>query len=336
MDRWAPFLLLCHSTERQSGTLDSDWGRSAPVGNPRLGLEEIGSDRNPRLRLGEIGSSREPSARAGGDRLRSEPSTQTGGDRLQSGTLGSGWRRSAPIGTLDSDWGRSAPVGNPRLGLGRFGSNRKALVRAGRFGSNRKALVRAGRFGSNRKALVRAGRFGSNRKALVRAGRFGSNRKALVRAGGIGSNRKPSARAEEDRELRKIVPDNAQCSVTGTRREPGDIIWWQQVSMNGPAIPGSSSCKELQIILVNHEVKEVTLKVEDSTPIEEHPPIKSKEDLVQMYPGCFNETVGCFEDFEYHITVDPVMKPVIHPPCKVPIELKEKLERELHEMEERR
>ena len=52
-----------------------------------------------------------------------------------------------------------------------------------------------------------------------------------------------------------------------------------------------------------------------------------------MYPQCFNGTVGCFDDYTYHITLDPKIPPVVHAPCKVPIELKDKLQAELCEME---
>jgi len=52
-----------------------------------------------------------------------------------------------------------------------------------------------------------------------------------------------------------------------------------------------------------------------------------------MYPECFNGTVGCFDDHTYHITLDPEVSPVVHAPRKVPIELKDKLQAELHEME---
>ena len=48
-----------------------------------------------------------------------------------------------------------------------------------------------------------------------------------------------------------------------------------------------------------------------------------------MYPECFNGTIGCFDDYTYHITLDPEVSPVVHAPRKVPIEL----QAELREME---
>ncbi|CAB4017439.1 transposon Tf2-1 poly [Paramuricea clavata] len=52
-----------------------------------------------------------------------------------------------------------------------------------------------------------------------------------------------------------------------------------------------------------------------------------------MYPECFDGSVGCFEDYTYHITLDPKVKPVVHAPRRVPLELVDKLNFELNEME---
>ena len=73
--------------------------------------------------------------------------------------------------------------------------------------------------------------------------------------------------------------------------------------------------------------------IESHIPLEERPLIGSKQELTEMYPECFNGTVGCFEDYTYHITLDPEIPPVIHAARKIPIELKDKLQRELVEME---
>lgn len=100
----------------------------------------------------------------------------------------------------------------------------------------------------------------------------------------------------------------------------------------GPAILGLTSCLKLGLITLNLAVQ-TTTRIDPNTPTELRPPIKDKEDLIQMYPECFNDTVGCFEHYEYHITVDPDVPPVVHPPRRVALELKEKLQAELEEME---
>ena len=73
--------------------------------------------------------------------------------------------------------------------------------------------------------------------------------------------------------------------------------------------------------------------IKPSVPIASRPKIKDKEHLVEMYPECFDGTVGCFEDYTYHITVDPNVKPVIHASRRVPLEIMAKLNAELAEME---
>ena len=72
--------------------------------------------------------------------------------------------------------------------------------------------------------------------------------------------------------------------------------------------------------------------VGSATALDKRPAIKSKADLLEMYPDCFDETVGCFEQFKYHINVDPNAKPVIHAARRVPLELKARLEVELKDL----
>ena len=61
----------------------------------------------------------------------------------------------------------------------------------------------------------------------------------------------------------------------------------------------------------------------------ECPLIRDKQRLIKQYPECFNG-VGKFQG-EYHITLDPTVPPVIHPPQPTPISLREDIKIELHE-----
>ena len=47
--------------------------------------------------------------------------------------------------------------------------------------------------------------------------------------------------------------------------------------------------------------------IESHVSLEERPSIRSKQDLMQMYPECFNGTIGCFDDYTYHITLDSLV-----------------------------
>ena len=45
--------------------------------------------------------------------------------------------------------------------------------------------------------------------------------------------------------------------------------------------------------------------IRSHVPLEEGPPIRNKQELMEMYPECFNGTVGCFEDYTYLMMLDP-------------------------------
>ena len=63
----------------------------------------------------------------------------------------------------------------------------------------------------------------------------------------------------------------------------------------------------------------------------QRPPIESKAELREMYPEYFSG-VGKFKDFEYQISIDKNVRPVVHAPCKIALSLQNKLEKEPEEM----
>ena len=79
--------------------------------------------------------------------------------------------------------------------------------------------------------------------------------------------------------------------------------------------------------------KSQELYIDPIMPIAERPTINSKEDLRRMYPECFKQEGKHFKNFEYDIKIDPTVEPKIHPPRRVPMELKDKLKLKLDEME---
>ena len=52
-----------------------------------------------------------------------------------------------------------------------------------------------------------------------------------------------------------------------------------------------------------------------------------KESLIKQHGDCF-EGVGCFQG-EFHITLDPIIPPVVHPPRRVPEALRKRVKKEL-------
>ena len=58
--------------------------------------------------------------------------------------------------------------------------------------------------------------------------------------------------------------------------------------------------------------------------------IRVEQDLITQYHDCFN-VIGKFQG-EYHITVDPNVPPMIHPPRRVPINFTDDIKSELDDM----
>nr|XP_006823887.1 PREDICTED: uncharacterized protein LOC102805367 [Saccoglossus kowalevskii] len=114
----------------------------------------------------------------------------------------------------------------------------------------------------------------------------------------------------------------------------------------GPAILGLKACRALNLISLHcaieskhttNAAKQTAQKspnyIDSDIPLKDRPPIRDKEHLLQMYPDCFDNVVGCFENYTYHITLDPKVPPVVHAARRIPIELRDRLKTELTEME---
>ncbi|XP_029653414.1 uncharacterized protein K02A2.6-like [Octopus sinensis] len=128
------------------------------------------------------------------------------------------------------------------------------------------------------------------------------------------------------------IPQLGKTTITGTHK--GKIIKcsFYVTRTEGPAILGLNTCKKLNIVSINAEVKAAPSRIDSDMPIKDRPQITNKEEL---YPECFDDTVGCFVKCRYHITVDHNIKPIVHPPRRVPLEIKEKLKTELDKMEKK-
>ena len=59
--------------------------------------------------------------------------------------------------------------------------------------------------------------------------------------------------------------------------------------------------------------------------------LKAKKDILYEYGDLFSG-IGCFNG-EFHLTLDPSVPPVIHPPRRVPKALCEPLKKELDSLE---
>ena len=101
---------------------------------------------------------------------------------------------------------------------------------------------------------------------------------------------------------------------------------------NGPAIIGLPTSLKLNLVTLNCSVQQSSPQNVSHT-AEQATPIKSKDDLVQRYPDCF-DGISKFQG-QYHITVDPSVPPVVHAQRRVPLSLRDDTKEELDDMEAR-
>ena len=94
------------------------------------------------------------------------------------------------------------------------------------------------------------------------------------------------------------------------------------VDTKGQVILGLPTCEELNLVLLNYSLGQSS---KDKTEPSEN--AKLKGHILSKYPNLF-QGIGCFEG-EYHITLNPAIPPVIHPPRRVPEALREPLKQEL-------
>jgi hypothetical protein len=99
---------------------------------------------------------------------------------------------------------------------------------------------------------------------------------------------------------------------------------FQVIDTKSHPILGLRACLDLSIV-------KLTYSVELSNNSHEHKPL-TKEKLLSDHPSVFTG-IGLLNG-ECEIQTNPNVNPVIHPPCKVPLAIKTKLEEELRNMEE--
>lgn len=93
------------------------------------------------------------------------------------------------------------------------------------------------------------------------------------------------------------------------------------VDTDGPAILGLPSSRKLKLVTLHCAMSETGSK-----------PIKDKEDLRSRFPDRFRG-IGRFPG-TFHLTLREDAEPVVHPPRRLPIHLKDELEQELRRMED--
>ena len=116
------------------------------------------------------------------------------------------------------------------------------------------------------------------------------------------------------------IPQHGICSLSCTFKGETKGTDFFVTEAPGPAIIGLPSLEEFGIVTINCEIAK------------ELPHIKDTVDQIRQYPECF-QGIGKF-DGQYHITVDPTVPPVVHPPRRVRFKMNAEIKQELSEMEQ--
>ena len=99
------------------------------------------------------------------------------------------------------------------------------------------------------------------------------------------------------------------------------------VNTTGPTILGLPTCRDMKLVTLNYSLTTATSPGATKPTPKPSCDADAKKELLIQYEDCF-KGVGCFPG-EFHITLDPTVPPVIHPPRRVPEALREPLKKEL-------
>ncbi|KAK3719566.1 hypothetical protein QZH41_006864 [Actinostola sp. cb2023] len=123
-----------------------------------------------------------------------------------------------------------------------------------------------------------------------------------------------------------MIKQFGTCEIECKHNEIATTALFYVTDAPGRAIIGLPTALELNLVTLNCSVEQQN----EVTQQQQRNNTGSKEQLLEKYPHCF-DGVGKFQG-EYHITLDPNVAPVIHPPRRVPISLKDDIKRELDDM----
>ena len=116
------------------------------------------------------------------------------------------------------------------------------------------------------------------------------------------------------------IPQHGICSLSCTFKGETEVTDFFVTEAPGPAIIGLLSFEEFGIVTLSCKITKELSR------------IKETADLIRQYPEYF-QGIGKFVG-QYHVTVDPAVSPVVHPPRRVPFKMKEEIKQELLEMEQ--
>ena len=121
------------------------------------------------------------------------------------------------------------------------------------------------------------------------------------------------------------IPHYGICELTLSHHGHTKSYAFHVVNTVGPTILGLPTCRDMKLVTLNHGIS--TTQAETASMPNPQGNADARSELLCQYQDCF-QGIGCFQG-EFHITLDPTVPPVIHPPRRVPEALREPLKREL-------
>ena len=115
------------------------------------------------------------------------------------------------------------------------------------------------------------------------------------------------------------------CKVKMTNPKNGRryLVNFEVLPNSSTPILGSKAIQQMKLIKVLQE---------NIGSVQAELAVVTKESLLEQYPQVF-EGIGCMPG-NYHLTIDSSVKPVVHPPRKIPLSIKGKVEAELQRLTE--
>ena len=108
------------------------------------------------------------------------------------------------------------------------------------------------------------------------------------------------------------IPTIGKCELNLENKNENCKVSFVVTDTKSPPLLGLQACQQLKIVKRVWAVN------------------SSEPNLIQQYEDVFGE-IGCLKE-DYHININPEVKPVIHPPRKIPLSMLEKLRAELERM----
>ena len=112
----------------------------------------------------------------------------------------------------------------------------------------------------------------------------------------------------------------------------GEVVMetFHVVKASDPVIIGYPTCKSMNLVTVNCSLNLKHLPANDNATSGNSSNDQANNLILKDYGDCF-DGIGCFQG-SYHITLDPEVPPVVHPPRRIPEALREPLKKELRKL----